>query len=196
MIKTNTIFSHGTLQLTAELEDIYSDLSIVSVELYEFDKNNDGNGDPYVLIEDGYELIWHDENHTGFKLMCRFTDKTDRLVKWVVRVDPEFETQSGHSRYELPCCAEEDEHHNFKFEGYAVDLTQYERAILDAINIRCNDCEVPKDLLNGLLKLFAVKAAVQAKSPYMEMIFAKIACNGLKYHNLVHSSSRNCNCNG
>lgn len=200
MITSKTIFSHGVFQLTVELEDIYRDLKIDSVELYEFAPQNGYDTDPYILLDsenyDGPTQLADPQK--GFTVKYKFTDKTDRLLKWVVRINPTIETQSGSRMIGLPCCAVEDEKGFYVFEGYSVDLTQYKLGILETINLQCNGCEVPRELLNKLLKLFAVEAAVQSKSPYTEMIFSKVACKNSAYPRLVNSFSRNknCNCNG
>ena len=194
-----TLYSHGTFQLDVELEDVYRDLTIKEILLYEFAPTRSNDPDPYVhLAFDGteYESTPMPEPRNGYNIMYRFTDKTDRLLKWVVKVDPTAVVQGCEIMYEKPCCADVDDHGNYVFEGYAADMTQYERSILESINLCCNDCEVPRDLLIGLLKLFAVRAAVESKSPYTEMIFSKIACKGAKYPHLVSSFSRKCNCNG
>lgn len=199
MITSKTIFSHGVFQLTVELEDLYQDLKIDSVEIYEFNPKNGFESEPYMLLEnDEYEVTTITKPRKGFLVTTKFTDNKDRLVKWIVRVDPEINTQSGSRRVELPCCAKEDEKGFYMFEGYAVDLTQYKRGILESINLQCDGCEVPRELLNKLLKLFAIEAAVQSKSQYTEMIFSKVACKDFNYPYLVNSFSRtkNCNCNG
>lgn len=201
MIVSKTIFSHGVFQLTVELEDLYKDLDVNYVKLSEFAPSNEFDSEPYIEVdEDKYDppISLNDNTRKGFTVDCRFTDNKDRLLKWVVSINPEIQTNSGSRMVEKPCCAYEDENGNYLFEGYAVDLTQYKRGILESINLQCDGCEVPRELLNKLLKLFAVEAAVQSKSPYTEMIFSKVACNNSTYPLLVNSFSRNknCNCNG
>lgn len=201
MIKTNTIFSHGTFQLDVSFEDTYDELSIVSVELYEFDSGDKSGRDPYVLIannDDAYEVSYIDPQHRekGGCFRYRFSDRKDRLMKWIVRVNPEVVSNGSSYKVSAPCCADVDEHGYIVFEGYAADMTEYQKKMLESVNLCCNGCEVPKDIINGLLNLFTVKAAVQSKSPYMEMIFSKYANEGGRYTNLVNSFSRKCNCNG
>lgn len=204
MISSKTIFSNGTFQLDVRIDESYAEedfhLAIKDYELYEYQPDSSADSDPYIRIEkENIEWIAN-ETETAATMLCKFpkTTKNDvqnRLVKWVVKILPDVTTEDGRQIHiEKPCCAETDGEY-YIFEGYDADLTKYEHDILDSIKLQCNDCEVPRDLLNKLLKLFAVRAAVESKSHYMEMMFSKLMCNS-KYNRLVNTFSRGCNCNG
>ena len=202
MITTKTIFSNGTFQLDVRIDESYTDaglfLSIKEAELYEYAPDSPGDSDPYILVEDPEIVPTKNDDQvvTGMYLLNHFAEKKDRLVKWVLRIDPFLHDENGATSNKVDiCCADVDSEGNFVVEGYAADLSQYERGILDSINLKCNDCEVPRDLLNKLLKLFTVRAAIESKSPYIEMIFSKLMC-GKRYSRVVNSFSRKCNCNG
>lgn len=194
MIATKTIFSHGTFQLDVRIDESYTEpdfaISINSIDLYEYDPQSSNTSDPYELLEDAKSQAVDG----GAYMLYKFSTQKNRLVKWVVKIDPTIITNNGTITLEKPCCAYYDGEF-YVFEGYAVDLTQYKLETLDAIKLQCHDCEVPRDLLNRLLKIFAIEAAAESRSPYLEMIFSKLAC-GKKYNKLVSSFSRNCNCNG
>lgn len=197
MVIVNTRFSNGTFELTAKVSDFYaaSGVTIQGCDVYEFDASSQGvSADPYVYIDD-YELI-SSNNSSQIVLRIWFPQNDNRLLKWIVRVSGTIVTQSGTQSLDVPCCATTDENGNIIFEGYAVDLTKFKKDTLNSVKLKCNDCEVPSDLLNRLLKIFTVEAAVESKSPYMEMIFSKLACTNTKYPYLVKTFSRKCNCNG
>lgn len=80
------------------------------------------------------------------------------------------------------------------YEVWFVDLTAYERQVLDAVKLKCSDCNVPMDVLNGILRINTVKAAVESQSPKLEYIYSLVTC-GTKLPILPHHSN-NCNCNG
>lgn len=80
------------------------------------------------------------------------------------------------------------------YEVWFVDLTAYERQVLDAVKLRCSSCDVPQDLLNKILKVNIVKAAVASQSAKLEYIYSLVTCNTV-LANLPHHSN-NCHCNG
>lgn len=186
-------FNKGILDVQFELNEYFKevnssleedDYKIVRVDVYEYD-NDDGS---YVLIQDELK-----PPHITIQL-----DENDNHDNHLVRCDIWIKINKGNIG--APCCAKietDDEGNRYiVVEEYFVDLHMYESSILQQIKLGCdNNCEVPLSLINSLLKLFTVQAAVDAHSPQMEMIFSKIAC-GKTIPMIKFSTSRNCNCNG
>lgn len=205
-ITTKTIFSNGTFQLDVAIDETYTEagahISVQDIRLYEYAPDYDNATDPYELVESDPEYYDHGNVYnddgiiTGMFVRYHFAPKKDRLVKWVLVIPPYLYDESNNVIGNINiCCADVDSDGNFVVEGYAADLTQYERDLLESVKLKCNDCEIPRDLLNKLLKLFTLRAAVESKSPYLEMIFSKLSC-GKRYYHVLNSPSRNCNCNG
>ena len=207
VLTTQTVFSNGTFQLDARVSDLFTDpnyhLVIRAIELYQYNTNINNNTDPYELIDSNdYQITYaYDPNNpstiTGLSVIYVLPNtQGPTLLKWVIRLDPYVYSDSNTPLNALDiCCADVDGNQYLVIDGYAADLSQYEKNILSSIKLKCNDCEVPMDLINKILKLFTVRAAIDSRSPYLEMIFSKLMCNR-RYNHIINSVSRNCNCNG
>ena len=196
-------FNNGVLTVAFDVNPTYAEsMYIKKVEL---DELLDGE---YEHIEDTGEVeqltssessSYEDPNdgkplftHIDYAVVCE--DGMQARKNHLVRAIIYFYVKNPQMASDLPCCMAYDGE-NWVSEEYFVDMYVYERQILDSIRLGCEDnCKVPNTLINSLLKLFSVQAAVDAHSPQMEMIFGKIACGNNKQKNFT-TFSRNCNCN-
>lgn len=183
-------FNNGVLTVDFFMIAPYNDgsLTVADVEFEEFDLDS---GKYVSLEEECVEKI--DVQDASRYVVTLYENNTNHLLKAIVWIDPETIGDSG------PCCVNVEEKNGKRYwvyEAYFVDMFAYEKSILESINLGCADnCDVPMDLINKLLRLFAVQAAVDSRDPKMEKIFSKIACG--KTVNVSHSTlSRKCNCNG
>lgn len=211
-ITVNATFSGDVLELDVLVSEEYSapDFHLatqdIKYELYEYSPASSSDPDPYTLVysddpsyldPDVQEMDGGQTNQMSYR-KWRFVSSHNRLVKWVVKVPKYiYDNTNPVPLQELNlCCANLDGEY-YVLEGYSVDMKQYEENILDSINLQCNNCEVPKDLVTRLLRLFTVRMAADAGSEYLEMIFSKLVCNG-RYNMVVttHSPTHNCGCHG
>lgn len=199
VLNTHT-FNNGFLEVEFKIQDYYAD-SGITIDHVVFEEFDTTNGGEYVNIDDGTTAT---VEQSGYHYSVIYRNRGENhLVKCTIYVDP-TPAGIGCPQLDLPCCAVMDcitdangnETCYWVFEEYFVDLYAYEKSILDSINLGCEDnCNVPISMINSLLKLFTVKAAVDVHSPQMEMIYSKIGCN--QSTNMVNTSfTRNCNCNG
>lgn len=203
MVKTvisKHTFSQGILQVQYSLLEHFYPQTISKVNFYEFNRQT-GEYD-YISNEDGNVITvqanyWDGDNKQVPAVYCvnvQQQHNEDHLIKAVIYVEY---NQSTYNEY-TPCCAVTE--HDYQtgkdfwvFEEWYVDLSVYEKTLLDSIQLKCTDCDVPMDTINGLLKLFAVRAAAESASPQLETLFSKLTCG----KNFKHIRNfKKCNCNG
>ena len=195
VVHNKSIFSNGVLQLDLYLirQFAESGINIDHVKFYEFT-----NGQYRLLDDDEVEVITQqsgfdpDTNRpTPAQYYVYLNPNENHLVIAIIYVDP---TMDNNATADMPCCAQLDG--NFWiFEEFFVDLTIYEKQLVSSINLKCNNCDVPLDNVNSLLKLFAIQAAVESHDPSLELIYSKIAC-GKRITQAPDRITKSCNCNG
>lgn len=188
IITTKHICNNGVLNLHYNLLPQFSGCAtITQIDIYEFDSSSGtysnalatysiGNQDPEFAISGGAGEIIYKSADTGNNLIkCKFTI-------------------NGQGCSNPPCCIDQDGL-NWIETFYYVDMAEYERKMLESINLQCDSCDVPMTVVNDLLKLYTIKAAAESDSPMLEMLFSKIACKGSAATTIAPHSS-NCHCNG
>lgn len=187
-------FNNGVLTVMFNVSSFYNEvISINSVEFQElrngeYEDLSEGDGD---IIERITPSSVSDPSDITYVVIP--SNKNDNhLIRAIVYLDVSSDPVGN----DLPCCMSRDENGSWIAEEYFLDMSKYEREILSSIRLGCEDnCKVPNTLVNSLLKLFTVQAAVDSHSPQMEMIYNKIACGNNIKRNYI-TFSRNCNCNG
>ena len=193
-------FSHSVLTVEMYVQNMYAEVGVLidHVDFYELE------GDEYTLIEEDR----NDPNSNVVRLQENTYNEEEgqHPIRYIVNC---AQTQNGYNSNHLvkaciyvkktdgvpTMCCGVSKGDFFYFERWFVDLTQYQKALVGSINLRCNDCNVPMGTINKMLKMFAVQAAVESQDPMLEYIYSKIAC-GTKTAQVHQHINRECNCNG
>lgn len=196
IVQNKHMFNNSVLTVDFFLIEPYSDC--ISISKVDFEEFNSNTGTYEAIDETLLEEIPNElDPKDNSRWVITLNDSTiNHLVKATVWLDPS--ELKGHAD-NPPCCVHVEEIDGVRYwvyESFFVDMSVYERNLLNSINLGCEDnCDVPIDTINKLLRLFAVHAAVDSNSPQLEMIFSKIGCG--KASTIISKSfSRNCNCNG
>lgn len=191
IITTKHTFNNSVLNVKYEvLNNFVSCAKVKAINIYEYDPESGDYGIAYEFssnannLEEKIDLDWHGE------ILCIFEDNTcNHLIKAVYKLQV-----VDSKKCNPPCCIDKDGD-DWVVTEYYVDMSEYERKMLESVNLQCDNCDVPLTTVNGLLKLFAVKAAAESDSPMLETIFAKLDCNCNNYV-IPMAHTKNCNCNG
>lgn len=181
LIQSTYKFSHGNLQVSFHIVDPYQDddLSINQVDFYEFDPDSSVSG--WTRVDD--DNIVASNGNLNFDVF--FNDNTNYLVKAEIHTNSPYAPNI--------CCATRDAGGNIMVTDYFVDLTGLQHQMLDNMKFTCDDnCKVPVETVNNLLRLFAIQMAADTGDKTVERIYAKFV------NNIQVSTSRtsNCGCHG
>lgn len=185
-------FSHDILQVQLSLVYPYDECKIQDVKFFEYDITT---GEYDEVPEDSVSCLQkhrpdRDEPALYYVNLTSVNGSQNHLIKAIIKIKPDGNMQ--------PCCIEivqEGDEMYWLDTEYFIDLTVYEKTMLDSLNLKCNECDVPLGNINSLLKLFALKSAVVSQSPLLESLFSKIACG--RTTNVVNPAAHHkCNCNG
>lgn len=95
----------------------------------------------------------------------------------------------------LPCCVEReriDGRDYWVFTFHFVDLSAMQKSILKKMDFTCeDDCKVPMEVLNCMMKMFAINIAADTNDSTLERIYSKFISNTKS-----NFRSSGCNCNG
>lgn len=187
LITTKYTFNNRVLQVEINVMPEYQGQIVLKSVLFEEYDTDDGEYNTCIVASPYDDVVEFTNDPTQHVAVLQFPDDVDRIVRCKIALRPIVALQNP------PCCAEM-EGDNIIYYEYFVDMTAYERTMLSSINLKCNDCDVPLATVNGLLKLFAVRAAAESHDPSLERIFSKLTCGS--HYATPHVSHTNCNCNG
>lgn len=187
LITTKHTFTNRVLQVEINVIPQHQNSVVLKSVLFEEYDTEDGTYSNCVVNGPYAEQVECEENAIQHVAILQFPDNIDRLVRCKITLGQIAPLDDP------PCCAEIEDGNIIYYE-YFVDLTTYEHQMLSSIKLKCDDCNVPLATVNGLLKLFAVRAAAESNDPILERIFSRLTC-GVHYAT-PQVSHTNCNCNG